>query len=309
MSITKKNTVNGKLRYKNQTYGVLNASLSDQIVKKLESYKGDKQWIDPSAPWKTAELLWTFDEGKLYLSKLYVDGLLEELMGKKRILASWIKKLELLIDDRTVCKTYEQKDSYLKEYSILYLRFSRGIFRNEEKEKILYTTIEPKNNIERHSAYTTLCMDSNNLMVYLEDNMQPGQDQLLPLYATFIEEMLDEYDDISLDMDDLKDVLSRGDDALFLSVKGKNIDKVINSMVSSVTNENILNPKSCLLHITINQTYPRKSIIKIIETIDEGFNFNYEPLKPELKEPFYAGTRFDNNIDDNEVSIMILITI
>lgn len=290
-------------------YGVLNASLSDQIVKKLESYNGDKQWTDPSAPWQTPEFLWTLEEGKLYLSELYVEGLLEELMGKKRILASWIKKLELLVEDRTVCKTYEQKDSYLKEYIILRLKFSVGVFRNEEKEKILYTTIEPKSNIERYSAYTTLRMDSNDLMIYLEDNMQLEQDQLLQLYSVFIDEMLDEYDEISLDMHDLKDVLSRGDDALFLSVKGKDIDSMINSLVSSVTNENILNPKSCLLHLTVNQKYPRKSIIKIIETIDEGFNFNYEPLKPELKEPFYTGTRFDNNLDDDEVSIMILATV
>ena len=309
MSIAKKSTVNGKLRYKNKMHGVMNAPLSDKIVKKLEAYAGDKQWTDPSAPWKTAELLWTLEDGNLYLSKLYVEGLLEELMGKKRILATWIKKLELLVEDRTICKTYEQKDSYLKEYIILHLKFSRGIFRNEEKEKVLYTTIEPKNNIERYSAYTTLSMDSTDLLIYMEDNMQPGQDQLLPLYSTFIDEMLDEDDDISLDKDDLKDVLGRGDDALFLSVKGKDIDKIINSLVSSITNENILNPKSCLFHLTINQKYPRQSIIKIIKMIDEGFDFNYEPLEPELKVPFYAGTRFDNDLDKDEMYIMILVTI
>jgi hypothetical protein len=59
----------------------------------------------------------------------------------------------------------------------------------------------------------------------------------------------------------------------------------------------------------INEKYPRKSVIKIIETIDEGFNFNFEPLTPELKEPFYTGTRFNNDMDDDEVSIMILVTI
>jgi len=309
MSLSKKNMIRGKLRYKNKTYGVLNALLSDQIAKKLEAYDGDKQWKDPSSPWKTGELLWTLDEGKLYLSKLYVDGLLEELMGKNRILASWIKTLELLVEDRTVCKTYEQKDSYLKEYTTLNLNFSRGIFRNEEKKSELYINKEPKNNVNRHTAYTTLHMDSNDLRIYLEDDMQPGQDKLLPVFSDFIDQMMDEYDDISLDMDDLKEVLSRGDDALFAYAKGKDVDKIVDSLIGSVTNGNLLNPKACLLHLMVNKNYPRQSVIKIIEAMDEGFNFNFEPLKPELKEPFYAGTRFNNDLAEDEVSIMILVTI
>ncbi len=309
MSLSKKNMIKGKLRYKNKMYGVLSDLLSDQIVKKLEAYDGDKEWIDPSAPWRTAELLWTMEEGKLYLSKLYVDGLLEEIMGKERILATWIKRLELLVEDRTVCKTYEQKDSYLKEYITLHLKFSRGIFRNEEKKRELYINRDSKNNIDRHTAYTTLHMDSNDLRIYLEDKMNPGQDKLLPMFSDFIDQMMDEYDDISLDMDDLKDVLSRSDDALFLYVKGKDIDKMVDSIVGSVTNGNILNPKGCLLHLMINKKYSRSSFINIIEAIAEGFNFNYEPLEPELKEAFYAGTRFNNDLDEDEVSIMILVTI
>lgn len=309
MSVSKKNKVNAELQYKNKTYGVLNAPLSDEIVKKLESYNGDKKWIDTSAPWRTPQLLWTLEEDKLYLSNLYVDGLLEELMGSPKVLASWVDELKLLIEDRTICKTYEEKDSYLKKQIINHLFFNKGLFHKEEKETELYTSKESKNNIDRDTVYTTLRMNSNDLRIYLEDDMQSGQDQLLSIFSALVGQMLDKYDDISLDMDDLKDVLSRGDDALFSYVKGKDIDKIIDSLVSSVTNENLLSPKGCLLHLMISEKYPRKSAIKIIETIDEGFNFNFEPLKPELKEPFYTGTRFNNDLDDDEVSIMILVTI
>ncbi len=303
------NIIHGKLQYKNRKYGVLNASLSDEIAKKVEEYDGDKKWIDPSSPWRAPQLLWVLEENKLYLEKLYVDGLLEELMGSNKIFASWIDELQLLIEDKTICKTYEKKDSYLKEKITLHLDFDKGVFLREEKQAKLYTNIETKNNIDRYTAYTTFRMDSNDLRIYLEDEMQAGEDQLLPIFSDFITNMLSEDDDISLDMDDLKEVLSRGDEAIFAYITGKDIDKLIRSLISSITNENLLNPKGCLLHLMINKKYPRKSIIKIIEEINEGFNFDFEPLEGDIKAPYYAGTRFVNALDEDEVSVMILVSI
>ena len=96
----------------------------------------------------------------------------------------------------------------------------------EEKQTELYISIETKNNIDRYCAYATFRVDSNDLLIYLEDDMEPGQDQLLPIFTSFIDEILEEHNDgICLDMVDLKEVLKKGNVTLLASVKGKNIDK------------------------------------------------------------------------------------
>ena len=309
MNSPEKNTVNGKLQYRDRWYQVINAPLDHDILQKLETYHGDKKWTDPLAPWKEKPLVWILEDGKLYLEQLYINDLLEELTGSSKVFASWISELKLFIDDKVICKTYEQKGSYLNERNIIHLKFNKGVLISEEKETELYTQVETKNNIDRDSAYTTFHMNSNDLLVYIEDDMKDGEDQLLPLFSDLIMQMLDEDDEISLDMDDLKKVLSQGDDAFFVHVKGKDLDKMIHSVVSSVTDENILYPKGCLLHLTMNKKFSRKSVIKIIENIDEGLKFNYEPLEPDMKAPFYAGTRFVHGLPEDEVVIKILVSI
>lgn len=310
MGVIMKNIINARLQYKSQNYKVLNILLSDEIVKKLEEYHGEKKWIYPTAPWTTMPLLLVLEGDKLYLTKLYVDGLLEELMGNDKIFASWIDKLELLLEDKTICKTYEQKDSYLNEQIRLHLSFDKGIFLTEEKQTELYRDREPKNNIDRYLAYTTFRINSNDLLIYLEDDMQTEEDQLLPILSIFIKDMLEEEDDgISLDMSDLKEVLQKGDIALFSSAKGRDIEKIVNSLISSVTNEYLLNPKGCLMHLMVNRKYPRKSILTIIKEIDVGLKFNFEPLEPNMKAPFYVGTRYIDGMDEDEVLIMILVSI
>lgn len=310
MGNVNKNTIRGSLQYNGMNYRVLNAPLSDEIVEKLEKYTGDIRWVDPARPWRKIPLLWVLEDNKLYLERLYVDGLLEELFGSSKVFASWVETLELLLEDDTICKTYREKDSYLKEQTRLHLSFDQGKFRTEEKETELYMEIEPKNNIDRDLAYTTFRIDSNDLLIYLEDNMEAGEDQLLSILTTFINEMLEENDEgISLDMSDLKEVLQKGDVALYAYVKGKDIKKIVASLIGSLTNENLLNPKGCLLNLMVHRKYPRKSILTIIKEIDVGLKFNFEPLEEDLKAPFYVGTRFVTDLDEDEVSMMILVTI
>ena len=310
MSHADKNTVRGKIRYNGVNYKVSNAPLSDEILHKLEEYTGSIQWADPVNPWKIMPLLWVIEDNKLYLEKLYVDGLMEEILGSNKSFASWVDELKLLVDDKTICKTYEQKDSYLKEQTLLQLNFDKGVFLTEEKQTELYRSIESKNNIEKDLAYTTFRINSNDLLVYLEDGMSSVEDQLLAIFSDLIDDMLEENDDgISLDMSDLKEVLQKGDLALFASVKGKNITKMVSILVSSLTNEGLLDPKGCLLNLVVNKRYPRKSILSIIKDIDVGLKFNFEPLQEDMKDPFYVGTRFINAMDEDEVLIMILVSI
>jgi hypothetical protein len=316
MSKMHKNTVYGKLDYRHKIYGVLNAPLSDEIVEKLENlekYHCEKKWVDSAAPWKTTQLVWVMEGEKLYLEKLYTDGLLEELTGSKRVLATWVSELKLLVDEKTICKTYEQKNSYLKEQITLYLHFDKGVLLTEERQETLYTDIGINDEIVRSPSYTTFSISSNDLLIYLEDEgMQPGEDQLLPIFSTFIDQMLEKDDaGISLDISNLKEVLKQGDVALFAFANGKekNIEKIVSSLISSVTNENILNVKGCLLYLMVNKRYPRKSILNVIEDIDVALKFNYEPLEADKNEPFYVGTRFANGMDEDEISIMILVSI
>ena len=309
MGIPEKSTVNGKLQYKNRWHKVLNAPLSDEIMHKLETYQGDKKWIDPTAPWKTMPLVWKMEEGKLYLVKLYIDGLLEELTGSDRVFASWVNELKLFVEDKTICRTYEPKEDYVEERIIQLLHFDKGIFLQEEMQTELSASQERKDNRDTYPVYTTVHMDSNDLLIYMEDNIQSNQDQLLPILSDLIDQMIDEDDDICLDRSDLKNVLQKGDTCIFVSAKGRDIDEIVGALISSVTDENLLNPKGCLMHLTMSKKYPRRSITKIIEEIDEGLKFNFEPLEPDMKEPFYVGTRIVHGLADDEVAIKMLVSI
>ncbi len=309
MSIPEKSIVNGKLQYNNRWYKVLNAPLSDEIAKKLETYRGDRKWIDPAAPWKPMPLIWKMEEGKLYLVKLYIDGLLEELTDSERIFASWVNELKLFVDDRTICRTHESQENYIEEHTILHLSFDKGIFLREEKQTELFTSPERKENTNQYPVYTTVHMNSNDLLVYMEDDIRSDQDQLLPVLSDLIYQMIDEDDDICLDMADLKNVLQKGDTSVLVSAKGRDIDLLAGSLISSVTDEGLLNPKGCLMHLRISKKYPRRSVAKIIEKIDEGLKFNFEPLEPDMKEPFYVGTRLVHGLADDEVAIRMLVSI
>jgi hypothetical protein len=312
MATSEKYIENGRLQYKNRRYKVLNAPLSDEIRKRLETYQGEKKWINPSTPWKTKPLHWLLENGKLYLVKLYTDGLLEELMGSDKVFASWIDELKLFLKDKTICKTHDPKENYVEEHVILHLSFDKGIFLKEEIQTALFTSQERKDRIDRYPLYTTIRMDSNDFLIYLEDRMltdKVGQDQLLPIYTDFIYQMIDEDDDICLDQADLKHVLQTGEVCVFASAKGRDIGEIVGALINSVTDENLLSPRGCLVHLTMHKKYPRKSVIKLIEEIDEGLMFDFEPLKPELKEPFYVGTRFVNDLPNDEVAIKMLVSI
>ena len=309
MHQTTKEVLNGKLQYKKKMYSIFNAPLNDELIQKLEDYDGDKKWIDHAAPWKPLPLIWELEDDKLYLVKLYTEGLLEELIHTDRYFASWVERLDLLLDEKMICKIEEDNQGYLKEQNRLHLTFDKGVLVSEEEETVIYRTAEHKNNTERHAAYATCRMSSNNLLIYLEDKIQDEEDQLLSMFSDFIELIIDDNDEISLDRDELKEVLESGETVYLASVKGKDIDTMVSSLISTLTHEGLSIIKGCLLHLEVHKKYPRKSIIQIIEKIDEGFNFNYEPLKPELIAPYYTGTRFNWHLDEKTVSIMILVTI
>jgi len=309
MSILKTGTINGKLQNKHRWYKVIDAHLSDEIVQKLETYHGDKKWNDPAAPWRTMPLLWKMEEGKLYLVKLYVNGLLEELTGSDKIFASWVDELNLFVEDKTICKMHEEKESYVEERIVLHLRFDKGIFLHEERRTEFFSSADRKEKIDPYPMYTTVRMVSSDLLIYMEDDIESEQDQLLPILSDLIDDMIDEDDDISLDQTDLKEVLEKGNMCVFASAKGRNIDEIVGSLINSVTDENLLSPKGCLLHFRMNKNYPRRSVTKIIEAIDEGLQFNFEPLEPELKEPFYVGSRFVHGLAEDEIAIRILVSL
>ena len=309
MGISKTGTADGKLRYRKRWYKVIDAPLSDEIIEKLNTYRGDKEWNDPAAPWRTMPLLWELEEGRLYLVKLYTDGLLEELTGSEKLFASWVDALDLLVEEKTVCKMHEQEENYVEERILLRLLFDKGVFLHEEKRTELFPSAERKELIARYPLYTTVRMVSSDLLIYMEDEIGSERDQLLPLMSELIEDMIDEDDDISLDEAELKEVLERGETCLFASVEGRDIDTIVGSLIHSVTDEKLLTAKGCLLHLRMHKKFPRKSVAKIIEAVDEGLEFNFEPLEPELKEPFYVGSRFVHGLAEDEIAIRILVSL
>ena len=241
MSVPKKNTTWGEVLYEGEIYGVLDGfHLSEEMWEKYEQYNGDKRCIKSTAPWSTMKINWSIEEDKLYLIGLCEEGLLTELFSTEKILADWVAEMKLLVKHRKVCKTYKKKNSYLNEMDTLYLSLNQGDIVDKKSETELYTSIEMKNYIDRNPAYATLCIDSMDLLEYLEnEDVKLVGDQIFPVMSSIIDQMIQKggKEDISLSIEDVKIVLKEGELAVFTSAKGNDIEEMVGSLVDSMTDE------------------------------------------------------------------------
>ena len=305
MSVPKKETTWGELLYDGKKYGVLNGfHLGKDIEAKLEKYIGGKIWMGSTAPWATVKVEWSIEGDKLYLVKLLTDGTMKKLLGSEKILADWVEELELLVEHRRICKTYEKRDSYINEMKTLKMTFNQGNLINVSENTELYRSIEMRNYIDRTSAYATLRTDSRNLLNYVDNKeSRPSEDQLFPLLLRMLDQMLKKggKNDINLGIEDLKNVLKEGDLSMLASVKGSNIDEMLGSLVDSMADSGLLDVKSCLLHLTIHHSYPISSVKKIVDDIEHKLDID--------ESPFYFGTQLSDKLAENEVLIKMLVSI
>ncbi len=304
MSIPKKETIWGELLYGGKKYGVLNGfHLGQEREEKLGKYIGGKIWMGSTAPWATVKVEWSIQGDKLYLTKLLNEGVMKKILGSEKILADWIEKLELLVEHRRICKTYEKRGCYLNEIKTLQLIFDQGNLVKVSENTELYRSIEMRNYIDRNQTYATLHIDSRDLFDYLEnEERQPKEDQLFPILSNSINQMLQDggENDISLGIEDLKSVLNEGDLAIFTSVKGRNIDEMAESLADSVA-DGLLEAKGCLMCLTMNENYPIASIEKLVNEIDRKMGLN--------DRPFYFGTLLDGKLGKDEILIRILMSV
>jgi len=307
MSVPAKNTTWGTLIYEDKEYGVLSSELSDEIVKKIDDHIekfGSLSYT--SAPWRYKKD-WCIEDNRLYLTKLYTDEFHKAIFGSaEKIFADWVENMELLIEDKKICKTFQKQSCYIKEITTLNMTFNDGYLADTSEKKELYRSIELKNYIDRHPTYVLLHIDGTDLLWYLENlERRPEEDQMLPLLLKLIDRMIQKgsENDISLGIEDVKSVLRSGDLALFASAKGSDIDEMVGSLADSIT-DGYLAAKGCLLHITMQNDYPLKSIEKIVNQIEDQLRLNSENASP-----IYFGTLSDEKMVEDEILIRMLVAI
>jgi len=135
----------------------------------------------------------------------------------------------------------------------------------------------------------------------------------LPLMSKFIAQMIQKgnKEDISLDIEDVKSVLKKGEVAVFASAKGSDIYEMVGSLVDSVTDE-ALKAKGCIIHLMMNKDYPINSIKSIVNSFENKLGFDREEqLDPYIpnRNPFIFGTGLNDEINKNEVLIRVLFSI
>jgi len=304
MSVPAKNTTWGTIQYKGNEYGVLQTGLSDELAKKITNLERESRLLPyTSAPWMH-KIDWCIEDGKLYLTKLYSEEFHKIVFGNTaRVFADWVNEMKLLVHHKLICKTYEQRGSYLNEMETLILSFDKGVFLEEQKETELYRSIELKNYIDQYNGYATLRIDSIDLLNYLRDDKKPEYDETFPLILRFVDQMIQQgsKDDISLDIEDVKSVLKEGDIAVFASAKGDDIEEMVGSLVSSITDE-ILKAKGCLVQLIMYKDYPLRDIEKIVNCFESVLKMDNNTL-------FILGIKTNNIQEENCVIIKIMISI
>jgi len=107
--------------------------------------------------------------------------------------------------------------------------------------------------------------------------------------------------DISLDIEDVKSVLKEGDIAVFALAKGDDIEEMVGSLVSSITDE-ILKAKGCLVQLIMYKDYPLRDIEKIVNCFESVLKMDNNTL-------FILGIKTNNIPEENCVIIKIMISI
>ena len=123
--------------------------------------------------------------------------------------------------------------------------------------------------------------------------------------SSFIDHMIQDGGDhnISLRLEDVKDILKEGDLALLGSAKGSNIDEMVGSLADSVT-DGYIRAKGCLLHFAMLDSYPLESIKKIVNDMERRLRLDSEDLLP-----LYFGTFSNDKMAENEILIRALVSI
>ncbi len=305
MSVPKRHTTWGEVLYEGEKYGVLYGfHLGEEREEKLGKYIGGKIWMGSTAPWATVKVEWSIEENKLYLTKLLTNGTMKKLLGSEKILADWVEELELLVEHRRICKTYEKRGCYLNEIKTLRLTFDKGSLIDASEKTELYRSIEIRKYIDSNPAYATLSIDSRDLRSYVDnEESKPSEDQLLPELLSMLDLMLQKggENDISLGSKDLQNVMREGDLTVLTSARGSNINEMLGSLVDSITDNGLHDAKGCLLHLTMHNNHPISSVKNIVDYLESNLDVG--------ESPFYFGTQLSDEFIEDEVLIRILVSI
>lgn len=143
MSIPTKDTVFGKIQYKNKEYDLLNQPIGKIQSDILNQYKKENNCGISSAPWSVNKFEWIIKDDKLYLSSIKCrlcenqENLISDIFDTNELFASWVnKEIKLLVSKKELGLNKQQK--MMIEREVIVLNFENGILKHFQKETEQY---------------------------------------------------------------------------------------------------------------------------------------------------------------------------
>jgi hypothetical protein len=131
MSLSRVDQPLGALRTPEQTWRVLNRPLPDYICHRYDALRTELRQPASSVPWRHHQCQWELRDGKLYLSELFRPDLLEMLINRKELLATWVEKLILHRVTEIPLGGKECLDTNSYRLHVTQYDFSQGTFTAE----------------------------------------------------------------------------------------------------------------------------------------------------------------------------------
>ena len=153
MSIPTKDTVFGKIQYKNKKYDLLNQPIGKVQSDKLNQYKKDNNCGISSAPWSVNKFEWIIKDDKLYLSSIKCklcknkENIIKNIFGTDELFASWVNKdIELLVSKKELGNNKQGR--MMIEREVLVLNFENGLLKKSKRKTEQYRSSSLKNYLD-----------------------------------------------------------------------------------------------------------------------------------------------------------------
>ena len=154
MSIPTKDTVFGKIQYKNKKYDLLNQPIGKVQSDKLNQYKKDNNCGISSVPWSVNKFEWIIKDDNLYLSSIKCklcknkENLINDIFNTSELFASWVnKEITTLVSKKELGNNKQGR--MMIEREVLILEFENGSLKKSRLEIEQYRSSNLKNYLDQ----------------------------------------------------------------------------------------------------------------------------------------------------------------
>jgi len=154
VSIPTKDTVFGKIQYKNKKYDLLNQPIGKVQSDKLNQYKKDNNCGISSVPWSVNKFEWIIKDDNLYLSSIKCklcknkENLINDIFNTSELFASWVnKEITTLVSKKELGNNKQGR--MMIEREVLILEFENGSLKKSRLEIEQYRSSNLKNYLDQ----------------------------------------------------------------------------------------------------------------------------------------------------------------